>query len=204
MNGWISIIFSVLGGIALLMKSKTDENGGGGFTVVQQDGDTPAPSPSNEDLSNVSVQDVIDDPSLLESLKIEDPEKYEEITRTIVQNPSYMNQYVRQSKYYNGSQWISLDNKENEVLKLIEEGFRTEYVGRSLSGEYWIEVFTKNDPNLGWNSADEKVGITTFVIMLRFPEEDSARMMRDFELADSKGHYWNHYVQEFNDEYAVL
>lgn len=203
MNGWISIIFSVLGGIALLMKSKTNENGGGGFTVLQ-DGDTPAPSHSAEDLSDVSVQDVINDPSLLDSLKIADPEKYEEITRTIVQNPSYMHQYVRQSKYYNGSQWISLDNKESEVLKLIEEKFKTEYVGRSLSGEYWIEVFTKNDPNLGWNSAEEKVGITTFVIMLRFPEEDSARMMRDFELADSNGHYWNHYIKEFNEEYAVL
>lgn len=205
MNGWISILFSLMGGLALLMKNKTSENGGGDFTVVR-DGDSTTPSHSGDEMSNkdISVLDVVDDPSLLNVLKIADPDKYEEITQTIWKNPSYLHKYIRQTRYYTGNYFADIEDKESEVLKLLEEGFHTEYVGRSLSGDYYIEVFTKSDPNVGWNSKDEKVGITVFEMILHFSEEDSPRMMRDYELADAKSHYWNHYVQEFNNEYASL
>ena len=70
MNGWISILFSIMGGLALLMKNKTSENGGGDFTVVR-DGDSTTPSHSGEEMStkDITVLDVVDDPSLLDEYK---------------------------------------------------------------------------------------------------------------------------------------
>lgn len=198
MNGWVSMLFTVVGGIMFLMKNKTSENGGGDFTVVRDD-DSTTPSHSGDEMSakDITVLDVVDDPSLLDVLKIEDPDKYEKITQTIWQNPSYLRQYVRQSD------WVDIDNKENEVMKVLEEGIlKPYYVGTSLSGDYFIEVFVREDPNIGWENG-EKVGIVMYEIIRKFPDQP-IRMMRDYQMANLEEFQYEGQIDRFNSKYAVL
>lgn len=163
MNGWISIIFSVLGGIALLMKSKENERGGSGYTVV--------------DAKKVTVDDVLQDPSILDVLKIVDRDKYESLTRTIFNSQELMDAYA-------GKESGSFTNKDEEVIRLLEEGFNSEFVGISDKGDYWIEIFTKYEPNIGWNG-EEKVGVTIYEVLLNFPNGRTNRYKRNWELATS-------------------
>lgn len=205
MNGWISILFSLMGGLALLMKNKTSENGGGDFTVVRN-GDSTTPSHSGDEMSakDITVLDVVDDPSLLDVLKITDPDKYEKITQTIWQNPSYLQRYVRTSKYTRGEWWVDIDNKEDEVMQVLEEGvLQPFYVGKSASGEYFIEVFVKEDPNIGWNGDGEKVGIVMYEIIRKFPDQPT-RMIRDYQLADMDHFQYEGQIERFNNNYAAL
>lgn len=201
MNGWVSMLFTVMGGIMFLMKNKTNENGGGGYTVVNDN--TPAPSPSEEDMSHITEEDVIADPSLLSVMKISDPDRYEELTQSIWRNMSAKQKYVQQTYYLYGSKLVDMPDKEEEIIKLLEEGFTTEYVGRSVSGENFVEVFTKKDDNIGWNSRGDKVGITIFEILINNPDQGQVRI-RDYELADETRHEYNHYISEFNKYYAEL
>lgn len=199
MNGWVSILFTVVGGIMFLMKSKKDENGGGGYTVVNDN--TPAPSLSfeNVNLSEVDENDVIENPALLDLLKISEPEKYDEITLSIWQNPSYRHEYTRSTK-----KWVEIDDKEREVIKILEEGILKPYkVVKSQSGDYFIEVFVKDDENVGWDNG-EKVGITQYAIILKTPDH-SLQMIRDYELIDEFADYmYDAWIERFNAKYAQL
>jgi len=203
MNGWISILFTVVGGIMLFMKNKTNENGGGGYTVVNDN--TPAPSPSEENVSaeidskNVTVNDVLDDPSILDILKITDRDKYESLTRSIWNNDELLAQYT-------GKQSGSFDNKENEVVRLLDEGFKAEYVGISTTGDYWIEIFTKYDSNVGWNG-DEKVGVTLYEILLNYPNGRTNKYKRGWELATAvnlEHPVWNGDIASFEQSIKNL
>lgn len=203
MNGWISIIFSVLGGVALLMKSKMNENGGG-FTVVK-DGDTTAPSPSSDQETpserDVTVKDVIEDPSLLDDLKFSDPSKYEEITKSIYRDLDSLKRYVRDTQATTGEYFAPFANKEVEVLRILQEGFGTEYVGKSMSGEYFVEVFTKKDENIGWRGG-EKVGIIIYEVLMNLPDEGMVRI-RDYMLGDEELPDYERYIAKLN-KYITL
>lgn len=203
MNGWVSMLFTIVGGIMLLMKNKTNENGGGGYTVVNDN--TPAPSPSEENVSaeidskNVTVNDVLDDPSILDILKITDRDKYESLTRSIWNSDELLAQYT-------GKQSGSFENKENEVVRLLEEGFKAEYVGISTTGNYWIEVFTKYDSNVGWNG-DEKVGVTLYEILFNYPNGRTNKYKRGWELATAvnlEHPVWNSDIASFEQSIKNL
>lgn len=199
MNGWVSMIFSVLGGIALLMKSKTDENGGG-FTVINSS-DSANSSDSTDliDAENVTVDDVIANPNLLDTLKVLSPEKYEYITRYIWQDPSARKKYVRST-----DGWVTFTDKESEVMKILEEGIlKPYYVGRSQSGEYFIEVFTNADKNVGWENG-ERVGMTQYAIILKTPD-NQPQMIRDYELINIDADLlYDAWIARFNSKYAQL
>ena len=202
MNGWISIIFSVLGGVALLMKSKTSENGGG-FTVVK-DGDTTVPSPSSDQETHsgdVTVRNVIEDPSLLETLKFSDPDKYEEITKFIYRDLDSLKRYVRDTQATTGEYFAPFTNKQVEVLRILQEGFGTEYVGKSMSGQYFVEVFTKKDENIGWRGG-EKVGIIIYEVLMNLPDEGMVRI-RDYMLGDEELPDYERYIAKLN-KYITL
>lgn len=203
MNGWISIIFSVLGGVALLMKSKTNENGGG-FTVVK-DGDPTAPSPSSDQETpsgrDVTVKDVIEDPSMLETLKFSDPDKYEEITKFIYRDLDSLKRYVRDTQATTGEYFAPFTNKQVEVLRILQEGFGTEYVGESMSGQYFVEVFTKKDENIGWRGG-EKVGIIIYEVLMNLPDEGMVRI-RDYMLGDEELPDYERYIAKLN-KYITL
>lgn len=203
MNGWVSMLFTVVGGIMLLMKNKTNENGGGGYTVVNDN--PPAPSPSEENVSaeidskNVTVNDVLDDPSILDILKITDRDKYESLTRSIWNNDELLSQYT-------GKQSGSFENKENEVVRLLDEGFKAEYVGISTTGDYWIEIFTKYDSNVGWNG-DEKVGVTLYEILFNYPNGRTNKYKRGWELATAvnlEHPIWNSDIASFEQSVKNL
>ena len=202
MNGWISIIFSVLGGVALLMKSKTSENGGG-FTVVK-DGDTTVPSPSSDQETHsgdVTVRNVIEDPSLLETLKFSDPDKYEEITKFIYRDLDSLKRYVRDTQATTGEYFAPFTNKQVEVLRILQEGFGTEYVGKSMSGQYFVEVFTKKDENIGWRGG-EKVGSIIYEVLMNLPDEGMVRI-RDYMLGDEELPDYERYIAKLN-KYITL
>lgn len=203
MNGWVSILFTVVGGIMFLMKNKTNENGGGGYTVVNDN--PPAPSPSEENVSaeidskNVTVNDVLDDPSILDILKITNRDKYESLTRSIWNNDELLAQYT-------GKQSGSFENKEKEVVRLLEEGFKAEYVGISTTGNYWIEVFTKYDSNVGWNG-DEKVGVTMYEILFNYPNGRTNKYKRGWEIATAvnlEHPIWNSDIASFEQSIKNL
>lgn len=204
MNGWISILFSIMGGLALLMKNKTIENGGGDFTVVQ-DGDTPTPSPSADEGTpfgrDVTVKDVIENPSLLETLKFRDPDKYEEITKFIYRDIDYLKRYVRDTQATTGEYFAPFTNKQVEVLRILQEGFGTEYVSESKSGQYFVEVFTKKDENIGWRGG-EKVGIIIYEVLMNLPDEGMVRI-RDYMLGDEELPDYERYIAKLN-KYITL
>jgi hypothetical protein len=187
MNGWVSILFTVVGGIMLLMKNKTNENGGGGYTVVNDNNTAPSPSEEENigeetnsetdvpiiDTKAVTIEDVMKDPSILDILKITDRDKYESLTRSIWNNESTLNNFTSTHG------WKQFNSKENEVIRLLDEGFKAEYVG--IKGDYWMEIFTKYEPNIGWNG-DEKVGVTLYEVLANYPGREMVSK-RNWELA---------------------
>lgn len=213
MNGWVSILFTVVGGIMLLMKNKTNENGGGGYTVVNDNNTAPSPSEEENigeetnsepdvpiiDTKSVTIEDVMKDPSILDILKITDRDKYESLTRSIWNSDELLAQYT-------GKQSGSFDSKENEVVRLLEEGFKAEYVGISTTGDYWIEIFTKYDSNVGWNG-DEKVGVTLYEILFNYPNGRTNKYKRGWELATAvnlEHPVWNFDIASFEQSVKNL
>lgn len=215
MNGWVSLLFTIMGGVALFMKGKTEQKGGD-FSVIKNNSEN-APSESvQEDVdmtvtpgesstsvpSDVTISDVINDPSLLNKLKLTDPEKYDQLTTHIWRSLDYLKQYVRDTKATTGEYVAPFASKEEEVLRLLQEGFSTEYVGRSLTGQYWVEIFTKKDDNIGWRG-DEKVGIIIYEVLMNFPEQGMVRV-RDYMLADEEFPDYDRYISQLNNKYITL
>lgn len=215
MNGWVSLLFTIMGGVALFMKGKTEQKGGD-FSVIKNNSEN-APSESvQEDVdmtvttgesstsvpSDVTISDVINDPSLLNTLKLTDPEKYDQLTTYIWRSLDYLKQYVRDTKATTGEYVAPFASKEEEVLRLLQEGFSTEYVGRSLTGQYWVEIFTKKDDNIGWRG-DEKVGIIIYEVLMNFPEQGMVRV-RDYMLADEEFPDYDRYISQLNNKYITL
>ena len=196
MNGWVSILFTVVGGIMFLMKNKKDENGGENYTVVSEN----TPDSSDEiNLETVTVDDVIADPSILDLLKVSDPDKYEEIARHIWQNHNELLAYVRSTEKV-----VEIDDKEKEVMKVLEEGILKPYhVGLSQSGEYYIEVFVKEDENIGWENG-EKVGIVIYEVIRKLPDKP-IQMIRDYQMANLEDNYnFDVMIDNFDKKYAQL
>lgn len=214
MNGWVSLLFTIMGGVVLFMKGKTEQKGGD-FSViknnsenapsesVQEDVDmTVTPGESSTSVHDVTISDVINDPSLLNTLKLTDPEKYDQLTTYIWRSLDYLKQYVRDTKATTGEYVAPFSSKEEEVLRLLQEGFSTEYVGRSLTGQYWVEIFTKKDDNIGWRG-DEKVGIIIYEVLMNFPEQGMVRV-RDYMLADEEFPDYDRYISQLNNKYITL